>query len=121
MKSIEETLATFEKSATIQAQTFETGDYRKGNRHFKIKMQCIVYLYEQNHLEYLEPFLHHDYVGVRVSAAFALLPIMEKKSKAVLQEIANNDYGIHSFNAEMTLDLWNKHEIIYPYQEGFHW
>ena len=41
MKSIEEALTTFEKCATIQAQTFETGDYRKGNRYFnKLMHYC---------------------------------------------------------------------------------
>ena len=82
MKSIEEALATFENSAAIQAQTFETGDYKKGNRHFKLYMQSIVYLYEHNHLADLEPLLKHENVGVRATAAYALLPIMEERSKA---------------------------------------
>jgi hypothetical protein len=59
MKSIEEALSLFEKSASMQAQTLETGNFRKGNRFFKQKMQSIVYLYEQNHLANLEPFLYH--------------------------------------------------------------
>lgn len=121
MKSIEEALATFENSAAIQAQTFETGNYKKGNRFFKLKMKSIVYLYEQNHLADLEPFLCHPNVGVRSTAAYALLPIIEKRSKAVLEEIANNNYGIHSLNAETTLKQWDKGKIIYPYQDGFHW
>lgn len=121
MKSIEEALATFEKSAAIQAETFDTGDYRKGNKHLKIAMQSLVFLYEHNHLADLEPFLHHKNVGVRSFAAYALLPIMEKESKAVLKEIASNEYGIHSLDAERTLKRWNDHEIIFPYQEGYHW
>ncbi len=121
MKSIEEALAIFEKSAASQAQTFETGNFRKGNRCFKQKMLSIVYLYEQNHLADLEPFLYHLNVGIRLTAAYALLPIIEEKSKAVLQEIADNNYGILSLNAEITLKRWNDHEIIFPYQEGFHW
>lgn len=121
MKSIEEALATFEKCATIQAQTYETGDYRKGNKYFDKLMKSIVFLYEQKHLIDLEPFLHHQNVGVRSTAAYALLPIMEEKSKAVLQEIAINNYGIHSSDAERTLQRWNDNEIIFPYQDGFHW
>ena len=46
---------------------------------------------------------------------------MEEKSKAVLQEIAINNYGIHSSDAERTLQRWNDNEIIFPYQDGFHW
>ena len=121
MKSIEEAISIFENSVAIQAQTFETGDYKKGNRHFKLYMQSIVYLYEHNHLADLEPLLKHENVGVRSTAAYALLPIMEEKSKAVLQEIANSNYGIHSLNAERTLQRWNDNEIIFPYQAGFHW
>lgn len=121
MKSIEEALATFEKCATIQAQTFETGDYRKGNKYFDKLMKSIVFLYEQKHLIDLEPFLHHQNVGVRSTAAFALLPVIEEKSKTVLQEIADNDYGIHSLNAERTLLRWNNNEIIFPYQAGWIW
>ena len=46
---------------------------------------------------------------------------MEERSKAVLNQIANNNYGIHSLNAETTLQRWNDNEIIFPYQDGFHW
>lgn len=121
MKSIEEALDTFEKSAEIQAETYETGDYKKGNRHILKVMQSIVYLHEQNRLVDLEPLLHHKNVAVRSAAAFALLPIMEESSKSVLQEIAVNDYGLHSLEAERILKRWDDHEIIFPYQEGSHW
>lgn len=117
MKSIEEALATFENSAAIQAQTFETGDYKKGNRHFKLYMQSIVYLYEHNHLADLEPLLKHENVGVRSTAAYALLPIMEERSKAVLLEISNKFNNIHGSDAMTILKEWDKGNIKYPYQE----
>lgn len=121
MKSIEEAIATLTNSAAIQAQALETGDYKNGNRRMRLMMQCIVYLYEQNHLADLKPLLYHQNIGVRSTAAYALLPLMEKESITVLQEIADNDYGIHSFDAERMIKRWKKHEIIFPYQEGYHW
>ena len=121
MKSIEEALATFEESAIIQGQTQEAGDYKKGNKYHKLEMQSVVYLYEHGHLADLERFLHHQNVYVRAAAAYMLLPIFEERCKAVLQEIVNNNYGIQSHMSEIGLMRWNNREIVYPYQEGYHW
>lgn len=121
MKSIEEALAKFEESAIIQGQTQETGNYRKGNKYHKLEMQCVVYLYEHGHLADLEKFLNHQDVSVRAAAAFMLLPIFEKRGKAVLKEIMENEPGVQGLISEIGLKRWENGEVIYPYQEGFHW
>ena len=121
MKSIEEAISIFENSVAIQAQTFETGDYKKGNKYHKLEMQSVVYLYEHGHLSDLEKFLNHKNVFVRAAAAYMLLPIMEERSKAVLQEIISNNYRHQSLMSEIGLKRWENGEVIYPYQDGFHW
>ena len=121
MKSIEEALAMFEESAIIQGQTQETGDYKKGNKDHKLEMQSVVYPYEHGHLSDLEKFLNHKNVFVRAAAAYMLLPIMEERSKAVLQEIISNNYRHQSLMSEIGLKRWENGEVIYPYQDGFHW
>ena len=122
IKSIEEALSIIEESASIHAKTMETGDYKVGNKHFAREMKALVYVYKQGHLADLEKYLTSEDIGIRSFAAWALLPIMEERSKDVLQEIAGNDaYRITAFNAEMTLKLWGDGEIIFPYQEGWHW
>ena len=112
MKSIEEALAIFEESAIIQSQTQETGDYKKGNKYHKLEMQSVVYLYEHGHL---------GDVYVRADAAFMLLPISEKRSKAILKEIVKKEHGIQRLLSEIGLKEWENGEVVYPYQEGFHW
>jgi hypothetical protein len=121
MESIEEALAIFEESAIIQGQTQETGDYKKGNKYHKLEMQCVVYLYEHGHLADLEKFLNHKNVYVRADAAFMLLPISEKRSKAILKEIVKKEHGIQRLLSEIELKEWENGEVVYPYQEGFHW
>ena len=120
MKSIEEALAIFEESAIIQSQTQETGDYKKGNKYHKLEMQSVVYLYEHGHLGDLEKFLNHKNVYVRADAAFMLLPISEKRSKAILKEIVKKEHGIQRLLSEIGLKEWENGEVVYPYQEGFH-
>lgn len=46
MKSIEQALAIFEESAIVQGHTFETGDYKKGNKYHKLEIQSVVCLCE---------------------------------------------------------------------------
>lgn len=121
IQSVEDAIRILEENARIQAETFETGNYKLGNKCFKIYSKCIVYLYEHNSLELLSPLLESDDVGVRSVAAYALLPIQERKCITVLTKICNGNYGINSLHAEMTIKLWKKKEIVFPYESGFHW
>jgi hypothetical protein len=121
IENIEDAVRIFEENARIQAETYETGNYKLRNKCFKMYSKCIVYLYEHNALTSLIPLLKSENVGVRYVSAVNLLPVAEKDSKSVLSEIARGDYGIICLNAERALLLWKKGEIIYPYQSGFVW
>ena len=121
IKSVEEALRIFEENVRKQAETLETGEYRKGNRCFTKYMRSIAYLYEHQALQRLTPLLSSENVGIRCVAAYALLPITEKVSRQVLKEIEMGNYGFISINAKYTLIQWDEGKIIFPYQEGFHW
>ncbi len=117
IRSIEDAISIIEESAVAQARATETGDYKVGNKHIDREMKALTYLYQQGHLSDLKTFLKHKDVGVRYFAAYALLPIYEDLSKAVLQEIANNYNNIHGSDAMTILKEWDKGNITYPYQE----
>ena len=121
IKSVEEAVKVLEENAVIQAETFENGNNKLGNRCFLKIMKSIVYLYQHDALDSLLPLLESDKPGARYASAFALLPVAEEKSKAVLLELSNGNYGFLSINSEICLLRWKNGEIIFPYQEGFHW
>ena len=117
MKSIEEALNIIEESAAAQSRATEVGDYKVGNKHLNKEMKALTSLYQQGHLSDLRSFLNHEDVGVRSFAAYALLPIYEDLSKAVLLDISNKYSNIHGSDAMTILKEWDKGTIIYPYQE----
>ena len=119
IRSIEDAISIIEESASVQAKATEIGDYKLGNKHFDREMKALAFLHQQGHLSDLKIFLHHQDVGVRAFAAYALLPVYEDLCKAVLLEISNGYQNIHGFDAEMILKEWDKGNIKYPYQEDF--
>ena len=63
----------------------------------------------------LKVYLNDVDVRVRESTAFALLNYFPVECEKVLSEIANGEYGIISFNAEITLSEWRKGHLIFPF------
>lgn len=120
-RDVEHALKTFEEYAVIQAKTYETGNYRLGNKCHNLIMRALVYLYEMGCVNCLEPYLSHSEAGVRLEAAFALLPFLGEKSESVLEDLAANSGGIMGINAQTCLSRWKSNEIIFPYEDGWHW
>lgn len=114
--NVEEALKLFEENTIKQAQTFETGNFKVGNKCFDNQIRCLSYLHKQGKIEMLEPFLSHENPGVRESAAYAFLSIHPQRAEEVLSEIATGNYGFHSINAEMLLKEWNDGNLVFLYE-----
>ncbi len=121
IRNEENALELVELSVMEQAAAMKKGDYKTANKYFEREMKCIVYLYNNQRLEAMEKFLVSNNVNLRAVAAYALLPVFPHKCELILSEIADGNYGIDSFNAEMTLKEWKGGKLIFPYQSGFHW
>ena len=117
--NIEDILNTFELSAIQQSSAQEQGDHKTYNKFQKIIMKCIVKLHDGHCLHLLQKFLTHDNSNVRLCAAYALLPVCEKESMSVLDEIAKGKYFLQSISAEWTMRFWRNGELIYPYQKEY--
>lgn len=117
IQSVEEAVQLFEESSIIQSHAQDVGDSKTYNKHYPRKMGCIMYLHEHQQLKALYKLLSHENAHVRQSAAFALLPKYTKECEKVLAEIADGNYGIESFDAKMTLQMWLSGELVIPYQQ----
>ena len=113
--NIEDAVLRFEDSAKKHANAMELGKSRIANRQFDVGTSCIKYLYEERALMRLSRFLNHEVAGVRLNTAFALLPFATEECERVLKAVADIGKGVTSFSAMMTLDLWNKGELYFPY------
>ena len=117
IKSNDEALKLFEESSIRHSEASETGDYKTGNRHHDIIVACILYLYDSQQLQLLEPFLEHPHVGVRLWAAFALLSVDKIRAERVLKEVQNDDSnGIYRSDAMYTLKEWENGKLKFPWE-----
>lgn len=62
----------------------------------------------------LEALLSDSNVGVRMFAAYGLLPTLPKIAVPVLKEISQRE-DIHSLTAKATLEQWEQDTLIYPF------
>jgi len=113
--SIQDILLQFERYSVLWNEANEKVEYKKGNRYFSQAMTCAKKLYEKKSLDNLLPFVTNDNVGVRFLAAFVLLPFHKDLCEMTLQEIAEGNNGIGSFDAKMTLQEWKKGNLVFPY------
>lgn len=116
IKSNDEALKLFEESSIRQSESTEIGDYKTANKNHDIIIACILYLYDNQQLQLLEPFLEHPHVGVRLWAAFTLLSIEKTKAEKVLRDIQNGSFGIHGGNAMYTLKEWKNGNLEFPWE-----
>ena len=100
-------MALFQEAATKQAEATENGDYKTANKNYDKIIDIMDYLKRENSVDRLHDFLSASSVGVRIWAAYYLLPTHEKESVKVLGEIEKGE-GIHSLTAETTLSEWRK-------------
>ena len=107
IKDIKTALAVFEKAAINHADSTEKGDYNAGNKFYKEITKAAEYIKNEKSVNNLKKFLSHESIGVRMWAAYYLLPIAEEESERVLKDIVNSS-GIHSLTADTTLSEWKK-------------
>ncbi len=119
IKSVEEAVSLFMENTLKRAQANDEGKFETGNKYSDKLMKCIVFLYEKDALEQLSPFLESANPALRLSAAFALLPIKTKECEKCLDSIANGNIKDHSFEAYYTLEEWKKGNLKFPYQEDW--
>ena len=112
--NISDALTAFRLAATTQVVATENGDYKKGNNAFDRIIQILKYLKGLGKMNELEALLSDSNVGVRMFAAYGLLPTSPKIAVPVLKEISQRE-DIHSLTAKMTLEQWEQGTLIYPF------
>ena len=90
IKSVEEAVQMIEVCAIKEGEATENGDYKTNNKYARHEANCIEYLYKHGQLQALCSYLKHDNHSVRLSAAYALLPLYEEDCKKVLYELAKD-------------------------------
>lgn len=116
IKSVQEAVQMIEVCAIKEGEATKKGDYKTNNKYARYEKKCLLYLYEHNQLQALHGFLKHENHRVRLSTAYALLPLYEEECIEVLSEIAYGDYGLSSLSAEMILKQWADGKLKFPYQ-----
>lgn len=101
-------------AAAAQVAATENGDYKKGNNAFDRVIHILKHLKELGKLNELEALLSDSNVGVRMFAAYGLLPTLPKIAVPVLKEISQRE-DIHSLTAKATLEQWEQDTLIYPF------
>lgn len=100
-------LMKFEEASVAHSNATAEGDYKRANSAYKTMAQVTKFLKEKNKTHLLARFLSHHDIGVRISAAARLLPIMESEALAVLN-LATASRDFHSLDAAMILAEWRK-------------
>ena len=122
ISSTDEALMLFEECSIKHGKATENGDYKQGNKNHDIIIACILYLYDSQQLQLLEPFLEHQDVNVRLWAAFALLTVERTKAeKTELKEITKAFAGtcFYSFSdPASTASQWSGLQQKTSYQSA---
>lgn len=107
-------LTTLRMAAAAQVAATECGDYKKGNNAFDRVIHILKYLKGLGKMNELEVLLSDSNVGVRMFAAYGLLPTSPKIAVPVLKKISQRE-DIHSLTAKATLEQWEQDTLIYPF------
>lgn len=107
IKDIQSALTLFQEASIKQVEATEEGDYKTGNKSYDLITKAAAYLKEEGAITELKPLLCNSSVGARLWAACYLLPVYEKESLSVLEQIAKGS-GIYSLTAETTMSEWKK-------------
>jgi hypothetical protein len=110
IKNKENALALFEINAINHAEATEEGNYKEGNKCYKLIHASKNYLEAIGELSSLSIMLNHSSVGPRMWAASYLLPLIEGEAEKVLKNIIS-ERGIHSLTAETTLNEWHSGKL----------
>lgn len=115
-------LEQFEASGRILYDTALNGDYKVGNKEAK-KLINLFKLFEKDPVladECIPLLLKSENVVLRIKGAAYCLALKRNVDigEKVLKEISEDrQYGIHRFDAEMTLKQWYKQGFLLVYQK----
>ncbi len=118
----EEVISIFELSGEKTYHAMLEGDYKTNNKEFAKTTKIFKY-FEKNidfAKECIDALLKSSNVAVRLKAASYCLALKYNINEAenILEEISVNDeYGIFSFTAEMTLKVWREEGELRVYQK----
>ncbi len=107
LMKIEKALKNLKEAAIDHANATEEGNHKLANKSYDVIVKEVKNLKNEDALDYLLKLLNNPNVGVRLFSATFLLPHYEKEAVSILKDIAKRT-DIHSLDAEMTLEEWNK-------------
>lgn len=108
IKDLKEALEIFEDAAIKQADAItQKGSSKIANRNYDRIAAVAQYLRENKLLHELSVFYTHPNLSVRSWAAAYLLPVYEKESIEILEEIAKLE-GLEALEAEILIKEWKK-------------
>ena len=118
--SKEEVLRQYEESGRIMYQATLNGDYKANNKEGKRLLKIFKYFESDKEFawECIKDMLKSENVVVRTDAAAYCLALNEHIDIAqdVLSEISSKEEnGIFGFNAQMTLEVWEKQGYLHIY------
>ena len=113
IKNIDEAVRMIEFCAQKEGEATEIGDYKTNNKYARYEEKCLRYLFEHNQLRALHHYLGHDNHRVRLSAAYALLPLFEEESRNVLSEKGDGKYSFRRVRAEMRQRIWDEGNLTH--------
>ena len=106
LNSIQEAIEAIIESSQKHADASQTGDYKTANKNYDLVDKAVLYLRENNGIEYLKELLNFDNISVKVVAASYLLKNADKNALTILEEIASKSYPHNSYTASMVLQEW---------------
>jgi len=104
---IKSALTLFQEAAINHEKATEEGDFKTGNKSYDLITKAVAYLKDKDSIAELKPLLSNSSVGARLWAACFLLPVVEKQSITVLDEISKST-SILALDAETTICEWKK-------------
>ena len=116
MEGIAYIINQYRQAAFLQGQATLIGDYKNGNRHSDIIVECYIKLRTigVEAIEQLAVLLTDEDDNVISWAATHLLPYYEKRSIEALTSVSTKP-GIIAFSAEIALNEWRKGTLNLEY------
>ncbi|OEK05417.1 DUF2019 domain-containing protein [Roseivirga misakiensis] len=105
-RKLSDELGEFIRVSIEHHKTNLEGDYVKGNKFMKIKLQIVQGLIDTNKLSTLKPLLSHKAPPVRYSAATYFLMVDEKPALTILEKLVKENHKSISFSAKIVVDQW---------------
>lgn len=89
------------------------GDSKDTNKNYKLLDEIFRNFKNENCLDKLEPLIYHENDYVKLWSATHTLILNESNSKKVLMDLAADDSSLVGFDAEITVQEWDKGNLSY--------